>query len=1221
LRGTCKVDDLNKAIEKTKPISDQMFFEKGMAKETLKNRAEVSRFVSYNNCLDDLGEAQRNTSTTLWRSAIGAAGAVVTAGGSIAFTGIALTSRISVAAATVGSRIATAKSFIVIGQAMDGVMSVSSVRDAAKKCGDLTNGFSSPAEKYLGPAACGIPTAGQMEFKRQHDGCTLEIVLGAAGAAGFLVGLRSLNSAKQLADSSGKAAAAADKLSTVPNSGKPSTQSVATTQKSAVGAVVAGSNAESSAVKASSQSAATTEKVAESAPLISPPPTENPVLAGIGSDSPLIKLFNEGDYISVTTNGKQEALLILQTEERAGKKMYEVASTTADGKVTKKWIPESELEKGNPKFSQASRTKLSTENMNSDIAEAAIASIRRGASDETVRAIVGKLDDKFDNGAARLEIARAIKGRALNKPGEVDWFKAAHNTASEKTYGDIGADAVRKKLKAGGGRPKDITPEDTRRFMKYGLLGNESVPGALQRAPLPPGSYKIGQRLDLRNNGNTVSVRVKDGVSQDGITWYQLETLDGKVVGRGFTHEQLESLNVAKLDSINPPSQASVVDNIGSTSGRNNKSTQATFKETPVVPSTTPRPNQARLNSASNYIESLNQSEMKTVVRSNKVELTSGRSAPPVTFRRAKYADDVGITDMDRAAAIEYAPVASRADLRSGLQKIFSEKSKESVDLLVKDIRQTMSFNPNNGYVTTLDSANISKFINEVNAKGGVAALEKLPLSSSEREALNAVFKRASSYAVAVDDKVKPMGQLKIKRGPIEATNPNREVVVFDGKGNPIQGKETIRQTGADGQVRSTVQYRKPDGTTGAMTISAKDVMNVGEAQRIQGLNRRITANAEAHEAARIARMESPDFVNRNQIPKSEMATGRDVYVEINTTNGRTKVDAKIVARHDNTREYTVETKRIEGGRTITETHTVDINDIITVKPKVEPVVTVADEVVYRPIDKEIRYPTGQAADPESAAGKMTRRYADQDGAKILTDPGYQLGSDAHIRKLKGTPEYQKDVVVIKKGIAANRDIGRISDGDYPNANQLQNFDPHVFYAKRYERYLQDIEDSKGNVANMNSTQAQLEFKGQSYYDDASNKIVYRNSAKDMTLRAAKEKGMSAEEINALETWIGDLQTAHTRMKEIARVEQASKDYLAIHARVLRAAASEENSTAMAEVTFKELAKSLNDMKLPEEKRKAVEAALRKIRCARAVTEWTSVKPNTYSQFNLDCAH
>ncbi len=1112
LRNNCDSDKVNDVLERTKPLADQDFLKKGASKELNQNRAAVAQFVSYNNCLDDMGESQRKTSKTLWSSGVGAVGAVITMGGSLVVTGLTAGGRVAMGAAVVGSRAASVgKAALLLGQAVDGTIAVKSVQEASGHCGSKSTGYFKPAEKAAGPQACGIPTAGQMNFKKEYDGCVLDFVLGAAGGASLFVGLKNMSKARQPAE-----------------------------VEQASGVVEATTKGEKATkgtgpIESSSPTTAT-EKATPS------------------------KLVSNGDHNSIQPADK-------------GRK----STTTL-------------------------RAQNDSADTNKEFAESAIELISRRSPPEEVRAVVGKLNDAIDGGEARLKIASKLMGRDLND-AEKKWIMAAHKTHADTAYGEIGSAKVRDKIKAGEGRPSSIDSKQTRKLMVNGITGTETGSKVSSRAPIPNSRLNRTDHYTLVNGEKFLDVIITQSVVKNGVIYHKVEVPGYPGRYQAMTEDDLLSMIKPKTESEAARVESAVakVDDVPT----------PTVQTTPAQASTTTvRPETKSLNaSAANDIEALNQAQMKTVVSTNRVEKLNGNSKPKSQRMRERIGTDLGITDANRRAAIAYSPVADSKTMTNAVQKALGADSK--VD--VKQLRQMMSFNPASGYVLQNEFVNAAKFVEEINAKGGVKALDKLPLSASEREALNAVMARAPAYASYVDPKVRPLGQLKIRKSPVEATNPNREVVVKDAQGQTVQGRETIRQLGSDGENLSTVKYTKPDGTESSITVRTSETMDVDEAQRLQNFDRGITERANANRAAHITASEQSGYVNPHGVHRSDIAPNREVKVQVLTSEGVKDVEGVVQGAPyrgvNGNQEVQVRFQDgVQNGKPVIRFTSVAIDEIEHVKPPVVTAPTNLVAVEFKSINEVIRRPVDKALDADSYEGQAFRRSADSEGADILLDR--RIGERAHVESLRlGVNE---DYLLLREAKIPDRSAMHVSQtGKTDDAR----FNPRVFYAHQYNEYHAAISAPKGSPAAAGREQAELAYKGRMVYDAEGN-VTRSNSARDVALRTASARGMSQEEISKLERWMDAYDQAAPRVRAVERAEAAQKEFEAVRQTLQKALKNESGTQPMALSTFEKMAQSLNDLQLTPEQKKASEVALKKIRCARP--EW-KIRDNQFSTFNLKC--
>ncbi|MGZ3691553.1 MAG: protein-glutamine glutaminase family protein, partial [Pseudobdellovibrio sp.] len=114
------------------------------------------------------------------------------------------------------------------------------------------------------------------------------------------------------------------------------------------------------------------------------------------------------------------------------------------------------------------------------------------------------------------------------------------------------------------------------------------------------------------------------------------------------------------------------------------------------------------------------------------------------------YATDLRITNTNMANAIEFKPIATRAETQKLLETIMPEGTRVDPD----GLRRMMSFEPNSAYIRS-DLPNAKRFIEGIEARGGISAIDRLPLSKSEREVLNRYLDRVGYYAKQVDPNIK----------------------------------------------------------------------------------------------------------------------------------------------------------------------------------------------------------------------------------------------------------------------------------------------------------------------------------------------------------------------------------------------------------------------------------------------------------------------------------
>jgi hypothetical protein len=281
-------------------------------------------------------------------------------------------------------------------------------------------------------------------------------------------------------------------------------------------------------------------------------------------------------------------------------------------------------------------------------------------------------------------------------------------------------------------------------------------------------------------------------------------------------------------------------------------------------------------NEAANHIAAMNERDMALVNR-NRPEALNGSGVSKAERMQEVTARDLGIADPNMKAAIDYKPVATSKDLNSTLKKVLPENSGVDVDLL----RRTMSYNPSNGHLSTSDYANASKFVKAVEAKGGARALDKLNLSSAERDTLNRVMDRAPHYASYSDPAVRPLGRVSNAPQVSAITKTERDVVFTDSSGRQVAGRESFTQVGHDGETLSTVKYKKPDGLETSTTVPTHKVQSLAEAEKLNQFDARLTQRAERNRAAQIAATEKPDYVNPHGFSRAQVRAGEEIRLGV----------------------------------------------------------------------------------------------------------------------------------------------------------------------------------------------------------------------------------------------------------------------------------------------------------------------------------------------------
>ncbi|AZZ37091.1 hypothetical protein CIK05_09900 [Bdellovibrio sp. qaytius] len=107
--------------------------------------------------------------------------------------------------------------------------------------------------------------------------------------------------------------------------------------------------------------------------------------------------------------------------------------------------------------------------------------------------------------------------------------------------------------------------------------------------------------------------------------------------------------------------------------------------------------------------------------------------------QRENIARELGVTDDNRIAGMDYQAVAARKETRELFEKVFPGKKEFDPEML----RQSMSFNPRGGYIGNAEFANAEKFVEAAKK----ADLSGAKLSLAERRLLNKYTDRAPLYA------------------------------------------------------------------------------------------------------------------------------------------------------------------------------------------------------------------------------------------------------------------------------------------------------------------------------------------------------------------------------------------------------------------------------------------------------------------------------------------
>lgn len=138
-------------------------------------------------------------------------------------------------------------------------------------------------------------------------------------------------------------------------------------------------------------------------------------------------------------------------------------------------------------------------------------------------------------------------------------------------------------------------------------------------------------------------------------------------------------------------------------------------------------------------------------------------------------ARELGITDANRASAMDYGSVASRKETRELFERLFPGQKTFDQDML----RQSMSYNPRGGYIGAREFANAEKFVEAVRR----ADVSQLTLS--ERRLLNKYTDRAPLYARQANPDVALLPRLNVEAGAVvDAVAPviSRRIASVDGQ-------------------------------------------------------------------------------------------------------------------------------------------------------------------------------------------------------------------------------------------------------------------------------------------------------------------------------------------------------------------------------------------------------------------------------------------------------
>ncbi|MCM2352645.1 MAG: hypothetical protein NDI63_03435, partial [Pseudobdellovibrio sp.] len=176
-------------------------------------------------------------------------------------------------------------------------------------------------------------------------------------------------------------------------------------------------------------------------------------------------------------------------------------------------------------------------------------------------------------------------------------------------------------------------------------------------------------------------------------------------------------------------------------------------------------------------------------------------------------ARELGITDANRASAMDYGSVASRKETRELFERLFPGQKTFDQDML----RQSMSYNPRGGYIGAREFANAEKFVEAVRR----ADVSQLTLS--ERRLLNKYTDRAPLYARQANPDVALLPRLNVEAGAVvDAVAPviSRRIASVDGQG--LSAMPTARSQIEDagktaGEARNRLDFlAEQDGLKGS---------------------------------------------------------------------------------------------------------------------------------------------------------------------------------------------------------------------------------------------------------------------------------------------------------------------------------------------------------------------------------------------------------------------
>ncbi|WP_409477479.1 hypothetical protein [Pseudobdellovibrio sp. HCB154] len=176
-------------------------------------------------------------------------------------------------------------------------------------------------------------------------------------------------------------------------------------------------------------------------------------------------------------------------------------------------------------------------------------------------------------------------------------------------------------------------------------------------------------------------------------------------------------------------------------------------------------------------------------------------------------ARELGITDANRASAMDYGSVANRKETRELFERLFPGQKTFDQDML----RQTMSYNPRGGYIGAREFANAEKFVEAVQR----ADVSQLTLS--ERRLLNKYTDRAPLYARQANPDVALLPRLNVEVDAVaDAVTPSVSRKVASVDGPALSAMPTARSQIEDagktaGEARNRLDYlAEQDGLKGS---------------------------------------------------------------------------------------------------------------------------------------------------------------------------------------------------------------------------------------------------------------------------------------------------------------------------------------------------------------------------------------------------------------------